>query len=548
MTTSRTPETQQFDIVRNLLDNQPSSTKKTIDIHYYLGLIWRRRLFIIMIFCAAMILGIYLAISLPKIYQAETLIFIDPPGVPDDYVRSIIPVDLNVRLSNINQMITSQTNLMNIIERFELFAKPEQENMYIQDKIEKMRDCTTVKLITDRGKTASAFTISFKGGDPHKVMTVVNAMATLVIGQNLALRESQAIGTSQFLDEQLLEMRKRLEGVESSLAEYRKKHMGELPEELNSNLSVIDRLQKQLSEKQVSLRDEKNRLLSIGNQLQIAREQGTITGGPSLTTVQQQLTDLKSRYTDKHPDIIRLRNKISEMEKENKQSTLSEDDQNQGAFPAQSNRSNVGTIMEDEFNLQRGGVNREIEAIKNDIIKLKKQIRFYERKVEETPKIEQKLLSLNRDYENVRNTYNSLLNRKMEADISANLEKKQKGEQFRILDPARLPDKPISPDMKKLFLMGVFASLACGFGLIFLLDYFDNSVRNPEIINEKLGIPILVVMPSIGHPKDSMWRRVNMVFSIFGAVVSLALFACFAAATILNMQQMVDLIKKVVNI
>jgi hypothetical protein len=168
--------------------------------------------------------------------------------------------------------------------------------------------------------------------------------------------------------------------------------------------------------------------------------------------------------------------------------------------------------------------------------------------VEGTPKIEQELLSLNRDYENVQDTYNSLLNRKLEADISVNLEKKQKGEQFRVLDPARLPDKPISPDMKKLFLLCVLAGLACGFGFIFLLDYFDNSVRKPEIIHEKLGIPILVVMPSIGHPKDFMWHRVNMVFSIFGAVVSLALFAFFAAVTILNMQQMVDLIKKVVNI
>jgi uncharacterized protein involved in exopolysaccharide biosynthesis len=325
--------------------------------------------------------------------------------------------------------------------------------------------------------------------------------------------------------------------------------MGKLPEELDSNLRVIDRLQKQSSEKQVSLRDAKNRLLSIGNQLQIAHEQGNITGGtPSLTALQQQLTDLKSRYTDKHPDVIGLQNKISEMEKENKQSTLSQADQNQGAFPVQSNRPNVGTIMEAELILQRDGVNREIEATKNDIIKLKRQIRFYQRKVEETPKIEQELLSLNRDYKNVQNIYNSLLNRRLEADISTNLEKKQKGEQFRVLDPARLPDKPISPDMKKLFLLCVLAGLACGFGFIFLLDYFNNSVRKPEIIHEKLGIPILVVMPSIGHPKDFMWHRVNMVFSIFGAVVSLALFAFFAAVTILNMQQMVDLIKKYVNI
>ena len=128
------------------------------------------------------------------------------------------------------------------------------------------------------------------------------------------------------------------------------------------------------------------------------------------------------------------------------------------------------------------------------------------------------------------------------------MEKTQKGEQFRILDPAVLPDKPISPDMKKLFLICLAAGLGCSGGIIFLLNYLDNSIKKPEVVSDKLRIPILAVMPTIKHQKDIIWQRVNVVFSIFGGMISLALLACFAAVTILDMHQVVDLIKKFANI
>ena len=532
---TQTTETQQIDIFRNLLADPPRSQENPIDIPYFMGLVWRRRWFVIAIFCMAMIAGIFLAITLPKTYQSKTLIFVEPARVPDKYVQSIVSTDLDVRLNNITQMIMSQTNLMNIIERFQLFSEPEHKNMYIEDKIEKMRERTLVNLITDsRRRTANSFAISFQGKDPYKVMNVVNAMATLVIDQNLKTRELQAVSTSEFLNDQLAKMRENLEAVEKDLGDYRKIHMGELPEQLNANLSVLDRLQQQLSEKQMSLRNEKNRLISSGNQLQLAREQSNIVstiqpqiGESSLEALKQQLADYKSRFTDQYPDVIQLQNRIAEMEKET---------------------GPVATTIEAELILQRKGIKREIAVIKQEISNFNTQIVFYQRRVEDTPKREQELLSLKRNYENIQETYNSLLQRKLEADIAANMEKRQKGEQFRILDPARLPDKPIFPDMKKYFLMCVAAGLACCCGCIFLLNFLDNSVKKPEVVTDKLGIPILAVMPTIKHHKDIIRQRINIGFSIFGALVSLALLACFAAVSILDMHPVMDFIKKVVNI
>jgi len=528
-------ELQQIDLFKNLIGDAHRNKENSMDIAYYMGLIWRRRWFIIAIFCIAMISGIYLAITLPKLYQAETLILIEPQRVPNNYVQSIVSTDLDFRLENITQIVKSRTNLMDIIKKFNLFSGPAYKNLYIEDKIEKMRSLISVSLKADRRRrSANSFTISFKGKDPSNVMDVVNAITTLFINQNIKVREMQAEGTTEFLNDQLASMKDNLERVEEALGEYRKAHMGELPEQLAANLRMLDILQQQLNEKQTSLRNEKNRLSSLENQLQIAREQSKIAGNiqpnsenqNSIEALRRQLSDYKSRYTDNHPEVIRLRKRIAEMEKENG---------SEASIPS-------------ELILQRKGIEEEIESIKKDISKLNTQLVFYQRRVEETPKREQELLSLKRNYKNTQETYNSLLKRKLEAGIATNMEKRQKGESFRILDPGRLPEKPISPDMRKLFLICLAVALGCSGGVIFLLDFIDSSVKKPEVVSDKLGIPVLAVMPNIKHHKDIIRHRLNIACSFFAGIISLALLACFAAVTILEMHHVVELIKKYANI
>jgi LPS O-antigen subunit length determinant protein (WzzB/FepE family) len=243
-----------------------------------------------------------------------------------------------------------------------------------------------------------------------------------------------------------------------------------------------------------------------------------------------------------------LKRRIYESEKETLPAASARDTAARPPADGRVGRSNQGLSLESELIVQRGGVKREIAAIKKEISELKAQVALYQQRVETTPKTEQELLSLERDYENIQETYKSLLERKLEADIAVNMEKRQQGEQFRILDPPRLPDKPISPNMKKLFLLCVVAGLGLGGGLIFLLEFLDNSVRKPESVPAKLGIPVLVAVPSLDRRRDVIWRRMNMVLSIFGSLVSLALLACFAAVSILDMQLPIDLIKNYISI
>ena len=548
----------QLDDLQNLFDNQTGQQESQFDIGYYVNLVLRRRWYVILPFFLAMIAGIYLAIALPKKFQAETLILIEPQRVPDNYVQAIVSSDLESRIATIKEMILSRTNLLKIIENFDIFTGPKYADMFLDDKIETMRKYTTVDIVSDRrNRTANAFKITFEAEEPRNVMQVVNAMATLVIDQNLKSRESQATGTVEFLESELVKMRRKLEEVEAALKDFREKHMGELPDQLASNLMVLERMQQQLSDKQRGLRDERNRLISLENQIQFAREQAAMTvAAPSapesrepttLEGLRQQLADYETRYTSQHPDVIRLQRKIEELER--KSPPPSADSSGGGAVRAGGgvNLPAAGRGVEADLIAQRNGAAREIVAMRDEISVLQEQIAGYQQRVENTPKLEQELLALKRDYENTQKTYDSLLARKQEAEVAANMERQQKGEQFRILDPARLPDKPQSPDMRKLFLMCVMAGLGLGGGLIFLLEFLDKSVKKLESVPKKLGIPLLVAVPRIDHPKDIRKRRLNNGLSIAAAVICMALLVIFAAVSVLGMPGPTELAKKILT-
>jgi len=227
-------------------------------------IILRQRWYIIIPFCLSMIIGIYYALTLPKVYSARTLILLQPQRVPTNYVQSIVSVDLDSRINTLSQQILSRTNLEKIIHEFNLYSGPNSGNMFMEDKIGSMRKRIIVDVTRNRRNT-NAFSISFKGKDPDKIMRVTNALANYFIDENLKTREAQAIGTSDFLDDELSTMRKRLEEVEQALKDYREAYMGGLPEQLESNLRILDRMQEQLIERRQNITDAKSRLIAIKN-------------------------------------------------------------------------------------------------------------------------------------------------------------------------------------------------------------------------------------------------------------------------------------------
>jgi len=523
----------------------------TFQIDYYLELAVKRRWLLIIPFCIAMISGIYLAFALPKIYQANTLILVRPQRVPTDYVRSVVSTDIDQRISTIKQQILSRTNLERIIEEFKLFSGPENADMFMENKIAVMRERIDVDVIrSSRRSGADAFSVSYRASDPQMVMDVANTLANYFIDENLKVREAQAIGTSGFLDDQLAAMRIRLEEVEKQLGEYRKKYMGELPEQLDTNLRVLDRLQLQLNERQANLQEAKNRLLLLDNQIEANKNLqaagvnvSSDTGQPlTLAQLKQQLADLKASYTDRHPDVIRLKRQIEDSE-----TNAAETEPGSGT-PKQERSGSPTPLTQNRFLAdqiqQRNATHLEIKDLESEVANMMLQIKEYQRRVEVTPKREEELLSLNRDYGNIQESYKSLLNRKLEADIAVNMEKKQKGEQFRIIDHARLPQKPVSPDLKKLLMLAVAAGLGLGGGLIFLLDYLDTSLKRPDDIEAELGVLVLATIPRIYQPKGQRLKKLNWVLTGFGFLIGFLLLAVFGVLVLNGVNPTIELVQQ----
>jgi polysaccharide chain length determinant protein (PEP-CTERM system associated) len=538
------------------------------------GIIMRRRWFIIIPFCLSMIAGIYLAIILPRVYSSETLILVEPQKVPINYVKPIVSDDAD-RINTISQQIMSRSNLEKIIDEFNLYNGEVQKHKFIEDKIELMRNRISIKLIRKKG--AEAFSISFKGKSPALVMKITNELSKRFINQNLKIRETQAIMTSEFLNKQMDIKRNELEKIEESYKQYRKKYMGELPEQLETNLRALDRIQNQIDDRQQAIRDIRNQLITLNieqeayhikeneNPVSI-RSTDDIKSNDSkdylnLEQLKAELVEYKMRYTNAHPAVVNLENLITKIEAELKSKRLENELQKKLVQEnydkmreeieievALKNTKKLSNEMIDKKISQKNQLRKDIKDIEIEINELNKEIMIYQKRIENTPKREQELLSLKRDYDNINDAYNSLLKRKIEAEIALDMEKNKEGEHFRILDYAQLPEKPISPNMVALFSLTVAVGLGIGFGLIYLFEYFGQSFRSPEEIEALLKIPVAITIPVIDHPKDLIKKKVDTIFSTLFIILSLILFTIFAFLTLIYVDHSHNFLNKFISI
>jgi polysaccharide chain length determinant protein (PEP-CTERM system associated) len=521
-------------------------------IDHYLNLVLKRRWMIIIPYCLAMIIGIYLAIALPRVYEASTLILIKPQKVPQDYVQSaIVAANIESRIMMISQKLLSRINMRKIIDQFNLYSDPEWADMFIEDKIADLRNRVLIELqqSDDSRRETDAFSISFQWPDPQKVAAVTNNLAALFINEDLKEREADAVDTTQFLDDQLHDTRQRLKEYEAKLGDYRQRYMGELPEQLESNLRILDTLQQQLSEREARLRDEKNRLAIL--EIDIKTQKGALAGGTivseegeamTLPQLKSQLYTLQSNYTDQHPDVIRLKAQIADMESKLKSGQL----ESSGGANVNTNLSENQLLTSDvlaEQIRQRRQIKAEIMNLDGDIRKLKNEIRIYQQRIERTPKREEELMALNRDYRNIQESYNSLLHRKLEADVAVNMEKTQKGEQFSILESAGVPSRPVSPNIKILFLLATMGALSASFGLIFMLDYFDTSLKDPNEFESDLGVSLLATIPKVYRKKDLRLKRLNQILTGISIFAAFCLFVGFAMLAVLGVEQTIEIVQ-----
>ena len=456
-----------------------------LDVSDYLGFL-RRRVWVVLACLLTGVLGAGGALQvMPKVYRSSTLIMVESQKVPVEFIKPVSVDTIEERLISMQQQIFSRTLLQKIMDEFNLY-KSERESKPMEDVIEDMRKDIKVTTVDDRlRRNIQAFTIAYEGNEPLTVMRVTNKLAALFIEENLRVREQLVEGTAEFLEHELLNVKEKLDLQEKQISEYKMKYMGEMPAQAEANLRTLDRLQMELqnANEMVRLAEEKREIM-----LDTPLAQGGPVTPLSLQQLRARLVQLQSEYKDTYPDIIQTKGEIRELEAQlaGGASKGTEGAQTAGEPEGASSRSLAAPIR---------AFDAEISVRKQRRTQIEKQIRAFERRLEATPKHEQQLSMLLRDYENNRRNYESLLNKKITANISESLEKRQKGEQFRIVDPANLPVKPVKPDPLRIFLEGFAAGLALAGGSIWWKDLRNLPFRRPEEVEAALQFPTLATIP-----------------------------------------------------
>lgn len=493
----------------------------------YLAILWRRKIWFLVPVLIGILITIFLVLTLPKIYRSSTLILVEAQKVPESFVKSAVSGSVEGRLSTIRQQILSRSLLQKMIDKYGLYQDPSpsllkrlisraglagllqttESRMSSEETIERMRKNIEVKTIGKK-KRVDAFSISFEGRDPSTVMNVTSELASFFIEENLKLREQLVEGTTVFLEHELQNIKETLEKQEKQVADFKRHYMGELPEQLDANLRALDRFQTNLLSAQFSKKSTRDRIMMLETTLEMTKRRMSEGEGETLQNDfpiqarlrgrKRDLAILRLEYKEDYPDIQLLKQQIQELEKQldfnQMNETLSEspieEDENRFLRSAIDQAPVIVDLQRQVLNTKM-----ELDLLEGREERLLKQIGVYERRVENVPAREQELAILLRDYNNTQKNYQSLLDKKLNAKISENLEKRQKGERFRIIDPANLPEKPIKPNRLKIGFIGIFLGLGGGIALAFIREQFDNSLRTPEEVERILAVPVLASIP-----------------------------------------------------
>jgi len=497
--------------------NTSPVTNNSLDLSYFLSFLDRRKWIIIFLFTFVLALCEIYLIRSPKLYRAQVVLSIVPQKVPSSYIRSTVSTDMEAFIHSIWQEITSRTNLERLIKEYNLYPDI-TKNLPMETVIEKMRKA--IKVSRPRGGKRNVFIISFDYYDPQIAAKVVNNIANIFIEQNLKLREEQAKTVASFLDEELKRIELELKKREKAIQEYKKKYMAELPEQKDSIIAILSRLQKESETLQMRKEMLEDRRVSILDQLKKMEEEASLSENldnnsvepSSLSKLERIYMVLRMKYTDKHPDVIRVKKLIKERKKQLDVSSSN----------ILSKNFDVSDPVS-QLKFQLRNIDEEIKRIEEANKKILQKIKIYQARLENIPKREQELKDLTRDYSNLMNTYRMLLDKKIQATMAQTLEKRQQGEQFKIIDPARIPEVPVSPNIKKTLIMGMLLALFLSLGLCLLLEFFfDKKVYDPSVLENQLDIKVLAIIPMVMTSQQKRLFYLKNLFLATLAILSLS--------------------------
>jgi polysaccharide chain length determinant protein (PEP-CTERM system associated) len=508
--------------------------------HDYWAIAVRRRWCLVGPFFALGLLGCVLARVWPVRYRSEALILVEQQKVPEQYVTPNVVVNIGDRIQSMAEQILSRTRLNALIGQFNLYPK-QRAYMTTSEVVDMMRADITMepeKTTTPTGEL-TAFRITYTAPERKVAQEVVGALTTF-IDTNLRARDTQSFDTTKFLENQLADARKQLDETEQHLRDYKMQYLGELPEQEQSNLQILSGLEAQLNAASAELdrlQQDKTYLESMQagyRSLSLASgisPQPGIAKPGALPELRAKLADLQAKYTDRYPEVIRTKAEIARLEALQLQQKSSEELAlaKKGETEASAGDNSQPGLMEMDSRLK--AVRVDIENRAKEISTMRQNIRTLQAHLNLTPVREQQLQEVTRDYDNAKAQYQSLLQKESQSELATNLEKRQLGEQFRVIDPASLPEKPVEPNSLEFILAGWLLGVMAGIALTTVKQVTDTRLYNEAEVRKVSPLSILVSLPNLPSPgKESSVRRHHLIEALTAlclAVTSLGFAAYF---------------------
>jgi polysaccharide chain length determinant protein (PEP-CTERM system associated) len=470
----------------------------------YIAMLRRRWVLIVVLAVVGGPLAYVVSRFLPNRYKSQTLVLVEQPSVPSDIVRSLDTADITQRLASMQQQILSRSRLEPIIHQFGLYSN-EVDRVSMEELVGRLQKAIEVTPILPMAETQTrqlpGFYVNVTMGSARTAQQVCTAVTSMFIEENLRLRQQHSEDTTQFLVQQLAEAKTNLDEQDAKLAAFKSRYLGSLPQQEQTNLSLLTGLTSQLDAATQALaraQQDKSFAESMLAQ-QIAAWQATQTGRNPETLEQQlaaqqaQLATLQSRYTDDYPDVIKVKNDIAALKKQIAEGDAQKPNSDTGK--AQKNALEPSQIA--QLRAQVHNLDQVIAEKAREQEQIRQQIRLYQERVQSSPAVEQQFKELTRGYQTALDSYNDLQKKRDTSAMAADLERKQQGEQFRVLDPANLPDKPSFPNRPLFAVGGVAGGLALGLGIAFLLEMRDSSLKTERDVEFTLRLPVLAMIPEI---------------------------------------------------
>lgn len=433
-----------------------------------LAALWRRKALVGAIAAAIFVLGVAIVVTRPSIYEASVVVRVEPQRPGEEMVQRTVSELIEQRLVTVRQELLARPVLQKAIEEMNLYPELVSEKG-IEAAVEQMRKDITVRV---EGETA--FELTYAGRDPQVVAQVTNRLPAIFSEETLKIRQAQAARATDLFNGEMIAMGKAVSSWESKISRFKVDHLGELPEQMEMNMRGLERISAQLQTKSEELRTAEARRSDLARARNAAdSEAGRLETAES--GLSRTLTQAKTQWTEDHPEVKRMERELGDINGQRKDA--------EGRMTAERNERTRVTLL--------------VANVQKDIMDLQKQAEAYQARLNNTPRWAQELSVMNRDYEIARTKYQSVVSRKVEAEIAQELEAKSAQSLFNVISPAGVPSAPARPDRMSGLLIAALVALALGVLTGTILEMRDDSLRDGSEVRERLTLPVLAVVPNM---------------------------------------------------